>query len=57
MCEQLSVGGILVSSQLLKVFLGCQGHTIPSYNTKDGATKLHEAFSSPFDHLHESFLY
>ncbi|XP_062508783.1 uncharacterized protein LOC134185017 isoform X2 [Corticium candelabrum] len=28
--DQLTVGGI----QLLKMFLGCHVHTVPSYNTK-----------------------
>ena len=38
------------------MFLGCHIHTIPSYNTKDGVTEGHEAFSPPFGHLNESFL-
>ena len=42
--------------QLLKVFLGCQVHTDPSHNKKDGAKEVHEAFSSPFAHLDKSFL-
>ena len=42
--------------QLVKVFLGCQVHTIATV-PKDGATELYEAFSSPFSQGHKSFLY
>ena len=50
---RLNVGGI----QLLKAFLACHDH-VQSLATiqKDGATEVHESFSPPFGHLHESFL-
>ena len=45
-----------MASQLLKVFLafGCEYTQSLATTQNDRATELHEAFSSPFGHLHKS---